>query len=50
MGVNIDAIAELWNQVYIHQFMKVIKTDNRVSEFEMFALFKKQNKKIIFCP
>lgn len=29
--------------------MKVIKIDNKVSEFEVFALFKKQNKKVISC-
>ena len=30
--------------------MKVIKIDNKVSEFEVFALFKKQNKKVISYP
>ena len=48
-AVTIDAISQSGDQVHTHHFVKVTKTDNSVSEFEVFALFKIANHKIVTC-
>jgi predicted SnoaL-like aldol condensation-catalyzing enzyme len=49
ISIRIASIAESADNVHTHHFVQATKSDNTVSEFEVFARFRLKDGKIIRC-